>query len=94
MVDVLLVVGSKNSSNSNRLREVSENCGTKAYLVDNVGEINKLWLENVGKIGVTAGASAPEILVKEVVAWLDDIGAGSIHEMDGADELTSFELPK
>ncbi len=93
-VDVFLVVGSKNSSNSNRLREVAEKSGIQAYLIDHVDEINSFWLQNAEKIGVTAGASAPEILVQEVVAWLKAFGLTTVYEIDGVTELTKFDLPE
>lgn len=93
-VDLLLVVGSKNSSNSNRLREVAEKNGTTAYLIDNFTEIHPDWLKLATKVGVTAGASAPEILVHEVIEWLCANGATAIHEMDGKVELTKFALPE
>jgi len=91
-MDLFLVVGSKNSSNSNRLREVAENQGIEAHLIDNAEEIDISWLRGVQKIGITAGASAPEILVEEVVARLQDHEAGIIHEMDGTEEFTKFGL--
>ncbi|HHD56492.1 MAG TPA: 4-hydroxy-3-methylbut-2-enyl diphosphate reductase, partial [Desulfobulbaceae bacterium] len=91
-MDLFLVVGSKNSSNSNRLREVAENQGIEAHLIDNAEEIDMSWLRDDQKIGITAGASAPEILVEEVVARLQDHEAGIIHEMDGTEEFTKFGL--
>ena len=93
-VDLFLVVGSKNSSNSNRLREVAENSGVNAYLIDNVDEINPVWLQNVRKIGVTAGASAPEVLVEEVVAWLKSYSVTGVQEIGGTAEFTKFKLPE
>ncbi len=92
-VDLFLVVGSKNSSNSNRLREVASKRGVKAYLIDTAAEIDHSWLQGVQKIGITAGASAPEILVEEVIAHLQEYGAGLIQEMDGTEEFTKFGLP-
>jgi 4-hydroxy-3-methylbut-2-enyl diphosphate reductase len=92
-VDLFLVVGSKNSSNSNRLREVASNRGVEAHLIDNADEIDPSWLRDVKKIGITAGASAPEILVEEVISRLQDHGASAIHEMDGTEEFTKFRLP-
>ena len=95
--DVLLVVGSKSSSNSNRLREVAEKLGTAAYLVDNAEDIKPHWLENARDIGVTAGASAPEILVEEVVSRLtNDTAIGAIRpiELEGENESVTFALPK
>lgn len=91
--DVVIVVGSKNSSNSNRLREVAENLGTPAYLVDSAADLRPEWLEGKERIGVTAGASAPEVLVKEVVARLEAMGAKSL-ELDAAPEVVHFPLPK
>ncbi len=92
-MDLFLVVGSKNSSNSNRLREVAETCGIKAQLIDNVDEIDPAWLQDVEKVGVTAGASAPEVLVKEVIVWLKDYQVTDIHEVEGTAEFTRFNLP-
>ena len=92
-VDLLLVVGSKNSSNSNRLREVAKSRGIPAYLVDHAGEINPSWLQGVQRVGVTAGASAPEHLVDDLTKWLRQHGAESVHEMDGAGENVLFQLP-
>lgn len=92
-VDLLLVVGSKNSSNSNRLREVAKSRGIPAYLVDHAGEINPSWLQGVQRVGVTAGASAPEHLVDNLTKWLRQHGAESVHEMDGEGENVLFQLP-
>ena len=91
-VDVVLVVGSKNSSNSNRLREVAEYRGVKAYLIDQADEIDPAWLEGVNKIGVTAGASAPEILVEQVIDRLQSLGADSVQEMVGEEESIVFAV--
>ncbi len=91
---LVLVVGSINSSNSNRLREVSEKMGTPAYLIDNANEIKKTWLEGVDKVGVTAGASAPDILVQQVIEKLNSWGATSITENKGIEEKVTFPLPK
>ena len=93
-VDLFLVVGSKNSSNSNRLREVAKNCGVKSYLIDNVDEIDPDWLKNVEKVGITAGASAPEVLVEQVIAWLSNYRVTNIREMEGKEEYTKFKLPE
>jgi 4-hydroxy-3-methylbut-2-enyl diphosphate reductase len=93
LVDLVLVVGSKNSSNSNRLREVARKQGIPAYLIDDADEIDSTWLHNVRRIGVTAGASAPEHLVKEAAARLRQLGAEAVREMDGEDEAVSFQLP-
>lgn len=93
-VDVVIVVGSPNSSNSNRLREVAEKKGTPAYMVDNAAQINADWLTDCRRIGVTAGASAPEILVQEVIAALKQLGAKSVRVLDGVQESVSFPMPK
>jgi len=94
LVDVLLVVGSKNSSNSNRLREVARSKKIPAYLIDEANEINPQWLKSVNRIGVTAGASAPEHLVQEVIAWLLNHGASNIRELEGENETVKFQLPE
>uniref|UniRef100_UPI0040571A80 4-hydroxy-3-methylbut-2-enyl diphosphate reductase n=1 Tax=Candidatus Electronema sp. TaxID=2698783 RepID=UPI0040571A80 len=94
MTDLLLVVGSKNSSNSNRLREVASKKGVPAYLIDKADEIDQDWLRGAGRVGVTAGASAPEHLVKEVADWLRRHGAVSVTEMDGETEQIAFQLPE
>jgi 4-hydroxy-3-methylbut-2-enyl diphosphate reductase len=93
-MDVMIVVGSKNSSNSNRLREVAENGGVAAYLVDNAEQIDPAWLADKPRIGVTAGASAPEVLVSGVVARLQALGMGPVELLDGMVENVSFPLPK
>jgi 4-hydroxy-3-methylbut-2-enyl diphosphate reductase len=92
-VDLFLVVGSKNSSNSNRLREVAEKNGTTAYLIDSVKDIDPVWLSGAEVIGVTAGASAPESLVEEVVVWLRQRCDISMEEIDGITEHTLFTFP-
>jgi 4-hydroxy-3-methylbut-2-enyl diphosphate reductase len=92
--DLVLVVGSPNSSNSNRLRELAERCGAEAYLVDSANDIRTEWLQSKRAIGVTAGASAPEILVREVIAALESYGALPPQEMPGEPENISFSLPK
>jgi 4-hydroxy-3-methylbut-2-enyl diphosphate reductase len=92
-VDLVLIVGSKNSSNSNRLREVAELRHTPAYLIDHAGEINLQWFAGVGPVGISAGASAPEHLVVEVVTWLQRHGAGAASEMAGEEEHISFLVP-
>ena len=92
-VDLLLVVGSQNSSNSNRLREVARTRGIPSYLIDHAEEINPAWLQGVERVGVTAGASAPEYLVKELTAWLQEHSASVVREMDGEDETVQFQLP-
>ncbi|UJJ32448.1 4-hydroxy-3-methylbut-2-enyl diphosphate reductase [Halopseudomonas maritima] len=92
--DVVLVVGSPNSSNSNRLRELSERMGTPAYLIDGASEIQPGWLESVGKIGVTAGASAPDVLVRQVIEHLHAQGATGAEELAGKEENIVFSVPK
>ena len=92
--DVVLVVGSPNSSNSNRLRELAERMGKHAYLVDNADELQKQWFENISTVGVTAGASAPEILIKQVLQRLQDWGANVPQELAGREENITFSLPK
>lgn len=91
---VVLVVGSKNSSNSNRLREVAEAAGAKAYLIDGADEIKKEWLEGVDTVGVTAGASAPDVLIREVIDYLKDFGADEFEEVTTVEEKIRFPLPK
>ena len=93
-VDVVIVVGSPNSSNSNRLREVAEKKGVPAYMVDNALQINPAWLAGKSRIGVTAGASAPEILVQAVIDRLKECGAKSVRTLDGIEEHVTFPLPK
>lgn len=92
--DLVIVVGSPNSSNSNRLREVAANRGSEAYLVDDESELRAEWLAGKRCIGVTAGASAPEVLVRRVVARLKELGAGQVTELDGIVERVVFPLPK
>lgn len=93
-VDLLLVVGSRNSSNSNRLREVAEGQGVCGYMIDGPQDIQREWLEGVGRVGLTAGASAPEELVQQVVARLREWGADIIEEQPGKIENVSFPMPK
>lgn len=92
--DLVLVVGSPNSSNSNRLRELAERCGARAYLIDNAEDVDPKWLEGVRSVGVTAGASAPEVLVQQVVARLRTLGAEPPEELPGEIENIRFSLPK
>jgi 4-hydroxy-3-methylbut-2-enyl diphosphate reductase len=92
--EVLLVLGSSNSSNSNRLREIAEKLNIPAYLIDGADEIKPNWLSDVKTIGVTAGASAPEILVLEVVDYLYDHGATEIEEISGIEENVHFPVPE
>ena len=92
--DVVFVVGSKNSSNSNRLREVAELRGVPAYLIDNAAGIEPTWLEGKRRIGVTAGASAPEILVAEVITRLKELSQATVRDLDGVPEKVTFPLPR
>lgn len=93
-VDLVLVVGSVNSSNSNRLRELAEKQGVRAYLIDGAEHIERAWLDGVRHIGLTAGASAPEKLVRDVIARLQSWGAGAVRELDGEPETITFALPR
>ncbi|MCK0155223.1 4-hydroxy-3-methylbut-2-enyl diphosphate reductase [Alcanivorax sp. S6407] len=92
--DLVLVVGSVNSSNSNRLRELAERCGTESYLLDEPGQIDKAWLESKKVVGVTAGASAPEELVQQVIATLKSYGGQEAEEVPGREENIRFSMPK
>jgi 4-hydroxy-3-methylbut-2-enyl diphosphate reductase len=92
--EVMLVVGSPNSSNSNRLRELGERMGAKAHLIDNASEIEAEWLDGVKAVGITAGASAPDILVREVVDKLVSLGGDEPEELQGREENVVFSLPK
>lgn len=92
-VDVVLVVGSKNSSNSNRLRELAERLGTKAYLLDDASQLQEEWFIGINTVGVTAGASAPEVLVQSVIDRLYQLGGRELKQMDGVEENTVFEVP-
>jgi 4-hydroxy-3-methylbut-2-enyl diphosphate reductase len=92
--DVVIVVGSPNSSNSNRLREVAANQGVTAYMVDNARELQPAWVAGKARIGVTAGASAPEVLLREVVTRLKELGASEVSELSGITERVTFPLPK
>ncbi|MDQ8035825.1 MAG: 4-hydroxy-3-methylbut-2-enyl diphosphate reductase [Pedobacter sp.] len=92
--DIVLVVGSPNSSNSNRLRELSERMGTRAYLIDNADQIERSWLDGVKVIGLTAGASAPEVLIKQVIDRLREWGGDIPEELDGRPEHMVFSMPK
>ena len=93
-VDVVIVVGSPTSSNSNRLREVAKKLGTEAYMVDNADELRPEWFEDKARVGLTAGASAPEILVQQVIERIRALGAVSVRKMDGIEETVKFPLPK
>ncbi|MHB1123996.1 MAG: 4-hydroxy-3-methylbut-2-enyl diphosphate reductase [Ramlibacter sp.] len=93
-VDVLLVVGSPTSSNSNRLAELARKLGVPSYMVDNAGELRPEWLEGRARVGITAGASAPEVLVQEVIARIRDFGAITVRRVEGVEETIKFPLPK
>lgn len=92
--EVVIVVGSPNSSNSNRLREVARNQGVAAYMVDNASELDPAWVAGKRKVGITAGASAPEVLVREVIDKLRQLGADNVTQIDGIAEKVVFPLPK
>ncbi len=92
--DVLVVVGSKNSSNSNRLRELSEKLGTPGYLTDCSEDVKPEWFEGKAKVGVTAGASAPEELVNLIIARIEELGGTSVEELKGREENMFFEVPR
>jgi 4-hydroxy-3-methylbut-2-enyl diphosphate reductase len=93
-VDVVIVVGSENSSNSNRLREVAQRFGVAAHLVDSADQLDPAWLIGRRRVGVTAGASAPEVLVSALIERLKQLGAGSVRPLDGVQEKVVFPLPK
>ena len=93
-VDIVIVVGSPTSSNSNRLREVAHRLGTEAYMVDNAGELKAEWFDGKQRVGLTAGASAPDILVQQVIERLRELGAIAVRRMDGLTETIKFPLPK
>ena len=92
--DIVIVVGSPNSSNSNRLREVAEHMGVPAYMVDAAEEIDPQWLAGKSRVGVTAGASAPESLVEHVIDRLRALGARSVRQLEGIEEHVVFPMPK
>ncbi len=92
--DLVIIVGSPNSSNSNRLREVAKNQGVEAYMVDNASLLQAEWLTGKRKVGISAGASAPEVLVKEVITALQNMGAAHVEELQGVVENVVFQLPK
>lgn len=93
-VDIVIVVGSPTSSNSNRLREVAQKLGTTSYMVDNAEELKPEWFEGKHRVGLTAGASAPSILVRQVVDRIKEFGAVSVRKMEGIEETVKFPLPK
>ncbi len=93
-VDLVIVVGSPTSSNSNRLREVARKLGTQSYMVDSAEEMQAAWFEGCQRVGLTAGASAPEILVRQVIERIKALGAVSVRRLDGIEETTKFPLPK
>ena len=93
-VDLVIVVGSPTSSNSNRLRELAQRLGTESYMVDSAAELRAEWFEGKSRVGLTAGASAPEILVREVIDRIRALGAVSVRKMDGIEETLKFPLPK
>lgn len=93
-VDVVIVVGSPTSSNSNRLRELAERLGTPAFMVDSPEELQPQWFAQAARVGLTAGASAPEVLVQGVIARIQTLGAASVRKMDGLEETIKFPLPK
>ncbi|MGJ7527709.1 4-hydroxy-3-methylbut-2-enyl diphosphate reductase [Variovorax sp. GB1P17] len=93
-VDLVIVVGSPTSSNSNRLRELAQRLGTESYMVDSADELKPEWFEGKARIGLTAGASAPEVLVREVIDRVRALGAVSVRKMDGIEETIKFPLPK
>jgi 4-hydroxy-3-methylbut-2-en-1-yl diphosphate reductase len=92
--DVVIVVGSPNSSNSNRLREVAEHMGAQAYMIDSAADLRPEWIAGKRRVGITAGASAPEVLVNELIARLKSLGAQSVRPLDGIIERVQFTLPR
>jgi 4-hydroxy-3-methylbut-2-enyl diphosphate reductase len=94
LVDVVIVVGSPTSSNSNRLRELADRLGTPAYMVDTAADLQEAWFSGTQKVGLTAGASAPDVLVQEVIARLRALGAVSVRTLDGIQETIKFPMPK
>jgi 4-hydroxy-3-methylbut-2-enyl diphosphate reductase len=93
-VDVVIVVGSPTSSNSNRLAELARKLGVDSYMVDSAAELKPQWLEGKSRVGLTAGASAPEVLVNQVIARIKSLGAVSVRKMDGIQETVKFPMPK
>jgi 4-hydroxy-3-methylbut-2-enyl diphosphate reductase len=94
LVDVVIVVGSPTSSNSNRLRELADRMGKPAYMVDSADDLNPVWFEGTQKVGLTAGASAPDVLVQDVIQRLRGLGVVSVRTLDGIQETIKFPLPK
>jgi 4-hydroxy-3-methylbut-2-enyl diphosphate reductase len=92
--DLVIVVGSPNSSNSNRLREVAQNQGVESYMVDNATHLDPSWVIGKKRIGISAGASAPEVLVKEVIAKLQSLTNAEVNELQGVIENVVFQLPR
>ena len=92
--DLVIVVGSPNSSNSNRLREVAQTLGVEAHMIDKASELRPEWLQGRNRVGVSAGASAPEVLVLEVIARLKELGAKRVTPLKGKEESVTFPLPK
>jgi 4-hydroxy-3-methylbut-2-enyl diphosphate reductase len=93
-VDILIVVGSPTSSNSNRLRELAKKLGTESFMVDSADELQEAWFEGRSRVGLTAGASAPDVLVQQVIERLRALGAQTVRKMDGIEETVKFPLPK
>src|SRR5262249_49559923 len=92
--EVVIVVGSPNSSNSNRLREVAENMGVEAYMVDDASQLRAEWIAGKSRVGFTAGASDPEVLVNELIERLQQLGAKSVRPLEGIAEHVTFTLPR
>jgi 4-hydroxy-3-methylbut-2-enyl diphosphate reductase len=93
-VDLVIVVGSPSSSNSNRLRDVAQRYGAESYMIDTAEELQTAWFEGKTRVGLTAGASAPDILVQQVITRLRALGAVSVRTLDGVEETIKFPLPK
>jgi 4-hydroxy-3-methylbut-2-enyl diphosphate reductase len=93
-VELVIVVGSPTSSNSNRLRDVAQRSGAQSYMIDNADELKEEWFAGVTRVGLTAGASAPDILVQQVIARMRALGAVSVRTLDGVEETIKFPLPK
>jgi 4-hydroxy-3-methylbut-2-enyl diphosphate reductase len=93
-VELVIVVGSPNSSNSNRLWELSEKLGVKAYMVDHPSQLREEWFKDIKRVGLTAGASAPEILAQSIIEKIREFGPRAVRSLDGVIEHTIFQLPK